>query len=449
MRLSLKEHATVSYWLGSVLLLNFLNIISIPFVLLCAISLLLSGLFLSHLLFRDYTHFVHPGFVSKERYYLQILTNLVTVDQSILNRLFSIRKPSSNLLLVLRLAVVHYVDLLSHSLLLLYASLRYNLLVFSSILDQCLLLVFLVSHSAFEAAIPAHGAIIGTSSPLFALLSCLLAGSVEVIGEHDPLVLGDCCTPTTSIDKQRIGKRFITSFVALAAFFSHYIFATVVLDECLHPLLSLSLPALLPNSTPHLICYGLNFLLSVSYAVVFSKMIVEALHTPRSWSISSTMLFFLLSILSGSVMFFEFHAHISLSISYLPSLLLSSFMSFTRAGLLMLAAHGEHRHPHSQQMYAFEWMKFFASLAVGIIAGHEFYEFLLVMHLAPSFTFLAASVLTAVISGFVVEGAFFGKNQQNDSLPKGLLFTPLFSYLLPQTFYSHITDVVLCLLFYP
>ena len=143
MRLSLKEHATVSYWLGSVLLLNFLNIISIPLVLLCAISLLLSGLFLSHLLFRDYTYFVHPGFVSKERYYLQILSNLVSVDKSILNRLFSIRKPSSNLLLVLRLAVVHYVDLLSHSLLLLYASLRYNLLVFSSILDQCLLLVFL------------------------------------------------------------------------------------------------------------------------------------------------------------------------------------------------------------------------------------------------------------------------------------------------------------------
>lgn len=429
------------YLQTTILLLHFLAIINLPIAVSVFFASSISYFFYYHLTNRSYAAYIDLNLAQSSRLYMASIFQRFKKTNH-----FPMHKPSLPTILHPLFYCFCVVNSIFSGLFcfldFLYFSLRYALIFLSAVLDQVFILSFLVVHSAFEASIPAHGAILGTSSKIFASLSCLFAGAVEVIGEHDPLfnITTECGSSRSviSMSTNTISQLSVFSGIGLyiMSFIAHTIFASVVLFECIPVMLPYFLPSLFPQSYIYTLSTALIYMLSLSYASVFSTMLHDAWLEKRSWT-KKGIAFFLLTAFAVSIIFyFEFFAHMIILVNTWSAIFLAFSMGFGRACLLLLATIGYHNHPEDDHVIFTSWTKFFASIAVGIIAGHEFYEFLLAMQLAPNPSVMVMLVSLAIISGFVVEGAFFGSSHDVSESSSYIFLAKIFTWLFPAPKYE-------------
>ena len=428
------------YLQTTILLLHFLAIIRLPVALSVFFASNVSYFFYYHLINRSYTPYIDPNLVQSSRLYMASIFQRFRK-----NTHFPTHKPTLLTILHPLYYCFHVVNSIFSGLYcfldFLYFSLRYALIFSSAVLDQIVILFFLVVHSAFEASIPAHGAILGTSSKIFASLSCLFAGAVEVIGEHDPLFkIKPECRSSSSVTPLTTNTTSQTSVLSgiglyIISFIAHMIFAAVVLIECIPIVLAYFLASLIPNFCISALSIALISALCLSYASVFSTMLHDAWLEKRTWHSRSKSIFMLTAFAVSMIFYFEFFAHMVVFINTLPAIFLAYTMGFGSSCLLLLAAIGDHHHSEDDHGIFTTWTKFFASIAVGIIAGHEFYEFLLAMHVAPNASVMVMLVSLAIISGFVVEGAFFGSSDDVTESSSYIFLAKIFTWLFPAPIY--------------
>lgn len=406
--------SVVAYILSVILLLQFLSCIQLP--VWATVSLVSIGLiaYAGHTALRDFSSAWSPVYVQNT------MLETTRLKMRLLPfKAWSLTNWFYQVLLRMRIA---------------YGQFRHAVVATSAVIDHLCQLGFLTLHGAFEGAVPANGALLGLQNPFFALFSCLVAGGVEIAGEHNPLFVSDqsCCASSTSF---RFGVG--DYLVLFPVFLGNLLFSAVVFLECMPALLAClpSFPWWLSQSC---VTTMLTAGLSLSYATVFTLILatLPAKLSSLTWTPGNVVLG-VLAFVSASIWFFEFYAHIAL-LSPLPlAMILATATALSRALLFFLSITVTHMCGGSLDLGRFNWMKSLAAWSGGIIAGYEFFEFLGSFSVPISSPILFVLMALAVYSAVVVEGAFFGADSKavtadSVSHPAGAVFTAVSSLLLPQ-----------------
>ncbi len=403
-----------TYILSVVLLLQFLSCIHLPVwasvLLVTSWALVYAG----HTVLRDFSSAWSPVYVqSATRDYARIEKELKPLKEwNITNCLYQ------------AFCLLHK----------LYFWFRHTVVSASAVMDQLSQLLFLTLHGAFEGAVPANGALLGLQNPFFALVSCLIAGGVEIAGEHNALFSPDepCCSPPG-----RLGFTFRDCLVLLPIFLGNLLFSAVVFMECI-PVMIAYIPILPGLLSSAWLSYALTAALSLSYATVFTLILSTLPAKVANFSFTPTnTILCALAVLSAGIWFFEFYAHIALFSPLPVAFVLASSTALSRATLFFFSITVTHMCGGGLDLGEYNWMKSLAAWAGGIIAGVEFFEFLGSFSVPISTPVMFILMGIAIFSAVVVEGAFFGPDSKAGvgdcrSHPVGAFFTAVSSTLLPR-----------------